>query len=787
MTSANDATDRNSGTDFLRDIVREDLHSGKHRRVMTRFPPEPNGYPHIGHAKSICLNFGIAEEFDGVCNLRFDDTNPETEDMEYVEAIQRDVRWLGFDWQDRLFFASDYFEDLYRQAVHLIETDKAYVDSLDEEEIREYRGTISEPGRPSPYRDRSVEENLDLFARMRAGEFEDGAHVLRAKIDLAADNMLMRDPVLYRIRKQSHYRTGDDWCIYPLYDFTHCLSDAFEGITHSFCTLEFENNRELYDWVIEHSTVPTRPRQYEFARLNVSYTITSKRKLLQLVQEGFVSGWDDPRMPTLSGLRRRGVPPRAIRDFCDRIGVAKTHNVIDYAQLEFAIRDVLNREAPRVLAVLRPLKVVIENYPTAETDPPEWLEADYFPHDVPGEGSRPLPFTREIYIERDDFEEDPPPGYFRLAPDREVRLRYAYVIRCTGVIKDDAGEIVELRCSYDPDTRGGRTADGRKVQGTIHWVSAAHSLPAEVRLYDRLFVHEDPGGQDEDFSTFLNPESLETLSDCRVEPGLDEAVAGDRFQFERQGYFAVDSDSSSDRLVFNRTVTLRDTWAKLVDAGEAAERRAAAAAKAERKAAAKERQRQASLAATETPRLTAEEEVARERYRGLGAADQDARLLAQRPDLGEFWAQVLEAGADPENAVRWVVNEVGRELKEREVSELAFGAAELAELLALVGDGTITTRAAKEVFAELAGAGGRPLDIVRAKGLEQLDDDGELTTIVDTVLRDHPGQVTAFRGGKTALMGFFVGQVMKASGGRADPRRVRELLGQQLGDGSGDG
>jgi glutaminyl-tRNA synthetase len=787
MTNPSDTTARSGGSDFLRDIVREDLESGRHTRVLTRFPPEPNGYPHIGHAKSICLNFGIAADFGGLCNLRFDDTNPATEDMEYVEAIKRDVRWLGFDWEDRLFFASDYFEDLYRQAVHLIETGKAYVDSSSEEEIREYRGTISEPGRPTPFRDRSAEENLDLFARMRAGEFADGAHVLRAKIDLAAKNMLMRDPVLYRIRKASHYRTGDAWCIYPLYDFTHCLSDAFEDVTHSICTLEFENNRELYDWVIEHSTVTTRPRQYEFARLNLSYTVTSKRKLLQLVQEGVVAGWDDPRMPTLSGMRRGGVPPRAIREFCERIGVAKTHNVIDMAQLEFAVRDVLNQEAPRVLAVLRPLKVVIEDYPADGAEAVEWLDADDFPHDIPREGSRRLPFSREIYIERDDFEEDPPPGYFRLAPGREVRLRYAYVIRCVAVIKDDAGEVVELRCAHDPDSRGGQTADGRKVQGTLHWVSAAHSLPAEVRLYDRLFVDEDPGGQEEDFKTFLNPSSLEVLTGCRVEPGLGGAAAGDSFQFERQGYFVVDPDSTPDGLVFNRTVTLRDTWAKVSDSGDAGERRRIAAQKAKTKAAEKQRQRRASSAQTEAPRRTAEQEAAFERHRDRGAAEADARVLAQRPELGELYAAVVAAGADPGHAARWVVHEVGRELKDRGLAELGFGAGDLAELLALIDGGTITVTAGKEVLAEMAALGGSPAEIVRARGLEQLGDEAELARIVDAALSDNPDQVAAFRAGKTALMGFFVGQVMKASRGRADARQVRRLLDERLPDGGADG
>ena len=557
-----------SGLDFIRQIVVEDQQSGKHDgRVQTRFPPEPNGYLHIGHAKSICLNFGLAVEHGGFCNLRMDDTNPTTESEEYARAIEEDVRWLGFDWSDRFYYASDYFEQLHEYALQLIREGKAYVCDLRGKEVSEYRGLWNEPGRDSPYRNRSIEDNLDLFTRMRAGEFEDGSRTLRAKIDMASPNMNLRDPAIYRIRRVPHYRSGDDWCIYPMYDFTHPLSDALEDITHSLCTLEFEDHRPLYDWFLEHVDAPSRPRQIEFARLNLSYTVLSKRKLLELVGEGHVSGWDDPRMPTLVGFRRRGYTPEAIRDFCDRIGIAKANSIVSIAQLQDAVRQDLNQRAPRVMGVLRPLKVVIENYPEGQV---EEVEAVNNPEDESA-GTRPLPFSRELYVERTDFREDPPKKYFRLAPEREVRLRYAYFITCREVIKDpETGEVVELRCTYDPETRGGYAPDGRKVRGTIHWVSASHAVEAEVRLYDHLFSKINPEDVDEggSYKDALNPESLETLAGCRVEPSFARAQPGHRVQFERQGYFCVDTDTSADRLVVNRTVTLRDTWAKIEKAEE---------------------------------------------------------------------------------------------------------------------------------------------------------------------------------------------------------------------------
>ncbi len=544
---------------FIEAIILEDLRTGKHTDIVTRFPPEPNGYLHIGHAKSICLNFGLAEKFGGKCHLRFDDTDPEKESVEYAEAIKRDVKWLGFDWGEGLYHAADYFEQLYGYAVELIKNGKAYVDDLSPEEIREYRGTLTEPGRESPYRNRSVEENLDLFQRMRAGEFPDGSRVLRAKIDMTSPNMNMRDPVLYRIKRADHYRTGDEWCIYPMYDFTHPISDALEGITHSICTLEFEDHRPLYDWVLENVSVPCRPQQIEFARLNLSYTITSKRKLLRLIEEGYVAGWDDPRVPTLAGVRRRGYTPEAIRDFCERVGVAKKNSTVDMAMLEHCVREDLNQRAPRAMAVLRPLKVVIENYPEGQV---EELEAINNPED-PGMGTRKLPFSREIFIEQEDFMEVPPKGYRRLAPGREVRLRYGYVIKCEDVLKDEDGNVVELWCTYDPATLGGGTPDGRKVRGIIHWVSAAHAVPAEVRLYDRLFTIENPG-EVEDYLSYVNPESLVVLKDCKLEPSLAKAEPGDFYQFERQGYFCADIvDSKPGELVFNRTVALKDSWARM--------------------------------------------------------------------------------------------------------------------------------------------------------------------------------------------------------------------------------
>jgi glutaminyl-tRNA synthetase len=550
---------------FIQTIINEDLRTGKNGgRVHTRFPPEPNGYLHIGHAKSICLNFGLAAANNGITNLRFDDTNPSKEEVEYVESIKTDVHWLGFDWEDRLYYASDYFELLYSFAVQLIKAGKAFVCDLSAQEIKDYRGTLTEPGKESPYRNRSVEENLDLFERMRAGEFEDGSRVLRAKIDMTSPNLNMRDPVIYRILRATHHRTGDKWCIYPMYDYAHPLSDALEAITHSVCTLEFADHRPLYEWFIDNVDYDAakygRPQQIEFARLNLTHTVMSKRKLRQLVEEGYVSGWDDPRMPTISGLRRRGYTPASIRDFCERIGVAKRDSMVDIALLEHCIREELNFKAPRVMAVLQPLKVIIDNYPEGQV---EWLQAENNPED-PAAGSRKIPFSREIYIEHEDFKENPPKKFFRLIPGGEIRLKSAYIIKCEEVIKDEQGKIIELHCTYDPDSKSGGPTAGRKIKGTSHWVSAIHAIPAEVRLYDHLFLQEDPEGDEtEDFTSNINPGSLETLTLCMLEPSLADAVTENRYQFMRQGYFCVDPDSTPDKLVFNRIVSLRDTWAKM--------------------------------------------------------------------------------------------------------------------------------------------------------------------------------------------------------------------------------
>lgn len=769
--------ERREGLDFIREIVLRDVESGRYGgRVVTRFPPEPNGYLHIGHAKSIALNFGIAEEFGGVCHLRFDDTNPETEDMEYVEAIMRDVRWLGYDWGDKLFFASDYFEQLYQYAERLILEGKAYVDSLDEEGIRQYRGTVTEPGRPSPYRNRSVEENLDLFRRMRAGEFPDGAHVLRAKGDLASPNMKMRDPLLYRIRHAKHYRTGDAWCIYPMYDYAHPISDAIEGITHSICTLEFENNRAIYDWLLDNLFKEPRPHQYEFARLNLDYTVMSKRKLLQLVEEGHVAGWDDPRMPTIAGLRRRGYTPESIRLFCQRIGVDKTNSRVQLEVLEDAIRDDLNARAPRVMAVLRPLKVTLTNFPP---DRVEWLDADYWPRDIGKEGSRPVPLTREVYIERTDFSLNPPEGWTRLTLRGEVRLRHAYFIRCDEVVTDPtSGEVIELRCSYDPDSLGKPATANRKRSTAIQWVSAAHAIPVEVRLYNRLFTVPNPDEVEEGktFKDYLNPNSIQVIERALVEPSLAKAEIGSRYQFVRHGYFIIDLDSTDEKLVFNRIVELPDTFAAkttLVAKGRPAREKPEAPAEVVVGSISEERER---LRAAD-PWL-AEKYAAFQETLGLTAEQADP-LTSSRATV-TFFEAALSTGADPRGVANWINNEVLRLLKERSVDELPFGGEALGELVRLVETGVITTAAAKIVYAEMAAHGGSPQEIVRRLGLDQTLDEKELIAVIRRTLDRLPQKVAEYRAGKHSLLGMFTGQVMRAVAGKADPRRVQELLRQEL-------
>ncbi|CAN5723894.1 glutamine--tRNA ligase/YqeY domain fusion protein [soil metagenome] len=687
------------------------------------------------------------------------------------------VKLLGYDWGPHLYFAADYFDDMYAYAEFLVQEGRAYVDSSTEEEVRELRGTVTEPGRPSTYRDRSPEENLELFRRMRAGEFGNGAHVLRAKIDLSAPNMLLRDPVIYRIRHAHHYRTGDRWCVYPLYDYAHPIEDAIEGITHSLCTLEFENNRALYDWVVEgwqhfersRGRVPYQPRQYEFARGNLEYTVVSKRKLLELVKGGHVSGWDDPRMPTLAGLRRRGVTPEAIRAFWERMGIAKTENRIEIGALEFAIRDDLNPRVPRVLCVLRPLRVTITNYPEDQT---EQLEAPYYPHDVPREGTRKLPFSRVLYIDRDDFMEKPPKGYFRLAPGREVRLRYAYMITCNEVVRDSTGEVVELRCTYDPETRGGHAPDGRTVKGTIHWVSAEHSLSCEVRLYDRLFSVPNPDEGDEDFKAYLNSESLVVLSDARIEPSVGEDSAGSRYQFERQGYFCSDLvDSSPGALVFNRTVTLRDTWARVAQAGQAPEK--ARQPRAEKRGSAPE----AVPVQTPTPELTGEAVRYQEEF---GLAPHEAVVLGRSEGIAGLFEATVHLGSRPKSVVGWIVNDLLPELKANGINEIAFNPQDLHALIGIVDDGTISRSAGKTVLAEMVQGGGDPREIAERRGLQQISDPAVLSPAVEEVIAANAGKAEEYRKGKVGLLGFFVGQVMARTGGKANAEVVRGLVALRL-------
>lgn len=777
-----------SRSNFIRNMVEEDLRTGKyHGRVVTRFPPEPNGYLHIGHAKSIVLNFSLAQEYGGVCHMRFDDTNPASEDIEYVESIQRDIKWLGFDWGDKLFFASDYYERLYDFAVELVKKDLAYVDSLNEEEIRIYRGTVAEPSKPSPYRDRSVEENLDLLERMKRGEFEDGAHVLRGKIDLASPNMKMRDPLLYRIRKSPpHYRRGNDWCIYPMYDFAHCLSDAIEGITHSLCTLEFENNRDIYDWILENVKLDIlpRPEQTEFARLKLNYCVMSKRKLLRLVKEGHVSGWDDPRMTTISGMRRRGYTPEAIRDFAERVGVSKANSVVDFGMLEFSVRNDLNFRCPRVMCVLEPLKVVVEDYPEGKTE--EW-NALLFPHEIPKEGSRVLPFSREIWIDRSDFEEHPPKGFHRLSPGAEVRLRHGYVIRCRDVIKDKHGNVVELRCTHDPDTLG-RAPEGRKVKGIIHWVSVPHAHPAEVRIYDRLFSHPDPDNTGDEFIAHLNKDSLSVIKQAWVEPSIANDPTGSRYQFERLGYFVSDIvDSKPNALVFNRIVTLRDSWGKQqdqlsfaslseVEAHPVAESKGAAEKEASRPAKKSKAEIREKIRAN-TPELS-------ERYerfqREWGLSADDADVLTGDLDVALFFEAAITAYQQPRSVANWFVNELLRELKDSSVRELRFDATAFAALVALVDNNTISGKIAKQVFSEMMKTGERPENIVERLGLRQITDTSVLESVIDKVLADNPEPVARFKSGEKALQGFFVGQIMKATKGQANPQQVNALLLQKL-------
>lgn len=747
-------------TDFIRTIINDHLRTDEHGgKVVTRFPPEPNGHLHIGHAKSICLNFGLAKEYHGKCHLRFDDTDPVKEDALFERAIEDIIHWLGFDWGNNLYHASDYFDQLYDWAVELIKKGKAYICSLSLDEIRDYRGTVMEPGKNSPYRERSIEENLDLFEKMKNGEFADGEHVLRAKIDMASPNMKMRDPLLYRIRHVSHHVTGDKWCIYPLYDFAHCLSDAIEGITHSICTLEFENNRELYDWIIDELNTPSKPRQYEFARLNINYTVMSKRKILELVEDKHVNGWDDPRLLTLAGLRRRGYTPEAIRNFCASVGIAKANSVVDFAQLEFAIRDDLNYKAPRVLAVLDPLKVVITNYPKNKE---EEFDAPYFPEDIPKEGSRKIHFSREIYIERDDFMENPPKGFFRLALGKEVRLRYGYIIRCNEVVKDTQGNIVELRCTYDEDTPLGRNpTDGRRIKGTIHWVDARTALLAEVRVYDRLFTIENPGAED-DYLSYLNPESLIVYGDAVIEPSVKGTPGETHFQFERQGYFVTDLvESSASKLVFNRTVALKDSWKKQQN----------------KPAKAKEAVKTKPFIVEEKTKVVLsekQEKVALHYQNEIKLSEDYAIILAQDPIIANYLDEAIKVYDNPQGIANWLINELLRE------KDLPIVPKNLALLVQCIDDGIISTKIAKDIFKEMLTSEKSPENIIEEKGLKQITNIDELSPIIDQLIADNPDIVEQIKAGRTNKISFFVGQVMKKTGGKANPKIVNQLLMDKL-------
>jgi glutaminyl-tRNA synthetase len=761
-------------SDFIRDIIEDDLRTGKHDgRVVTRFPPEPNGYLHIGHAKSICLNFGVAEQYGGHCYLRFDDTNPLTEGVEYVDSIIQDVSWLGFSFGDRARYASDYFEEMYQLADELITEGKAYVDHLSDEEIKDYRGSLGEPGCPSPYRARTLEENLALFREMRVGDLPDGNCVLRAKIDMAAPNMKMRDPLLYRIRHARHHRTGDAWPIYPMYDWAHPLSDGIEGVTHSICTLEFESNRELYDWVIENTRVSerhgfSRPRQYEFARLNLDHTVLSKRKLLALVEEGHVSGWDDPRMPTIAAMRRRGFRPEAIRAFADLVGVAKVNSTVDIEKLDFCIRDDLNWTAPRVMGVLRPLKVTITTWPEGKV---EALTARYFPPDVGKPGERTIPLVGQILIERDDFVLDPPDGYQRLAPGRTVRLRYGPCITCDEVVRE-RGEVVEVRCHHLPDSIG-KNPPGVKVSGVIHWVPAAPSVPAEVRIYDRLFL----SGRPDDGSAELNPQSAEVIDGARLEPSLAGADPGSRWQLERVGYFVFDTADSRDTApVLNRIVTLRDSWPERVQPP------------------APTLDPKTAKSSTRPPKRSRTEYRAEARVRDLvlaerfatwpsayGLAAGDVDLLTGDRPTGDLFEAAVASGAPPAAVARWVINELPRELGDLSLDETQLSGRGVGELVLAAESGEITGAAAKEVFAEMVLRGGDPQQIIAQRGLAQVNDEATIAAIVDEVLVSNPDKVDQYRAGKTGLFGFFVGQVVRSSQGKANPQVVQRLLGGRLG------
>ncbi len=757
--------EKDPGSNFIHQIVEQDLEKGTNGdRVLTRFPPEPNGYLHIGHAQSIGLNFSIASKYGGKTNLRFDDTNPTTEDIEFVESIKRDIKWLGFDWEDRLYFASDYFEKLYDLAIGLVRKGKAYVDSSSLEEIREMRGSVTEPGQNSPFRDRSVEENLELFAGMRAGEFTDGSHVLRAKIDMASPNMLLRDPLLYRIRKAHHYRTGDDWCIYPMYDYAHPLSDAIEGVTHSICTLEFEVHRPLYDWLIKNADVTFVSRQYEFARLNPDFMVTSKRKLKKLVAEGHVSGWDDPRMPTIAGLRRRGVTPTAIRAFCEKAGVSKVDSRTGISLFEYCLRDELNSIAPRRMAVLEPLKITLSNWEDGRV---EMMPAPYGPifdgknekglEGSSSEDKRLMPLTKELFIERSDFSVEAPKGFKRLIPGGDVRLRHGYIITCDEVVRNESGDVEELICSYDPSSKSGSDKSGKKVKGTIHWVSASRSVPVRINLFDRLFAVENPNivQEGQSFMDHLNPDSLRVIEKARVEPSVLDLSKEERIQFERHGYFFQDEESSEEELVFNMIVGLRDTWA----AGE-------------EKTSKNNEEKDAHVQKEQV--LSDEQIKARDEILSqYDISDEFAIIISESELLIKVMSETVQTGSSASDAANWVVNDVLRVSKD---GDLKFTGAQLAELISMVNADHISASIGRKVFEEMASSGKDPESIVEEESLSQISDSSELQAIVNQVLEEHADKVEIYRSGKTGVAGFLVGQVMQKTGGKANPKMVKDLI-----------
>lgn len=744
---------------FLQTIVEKDLQSGKYKEIITRFPPEPNGFPHIGHAKSIFINFGIARDYNGHCNLRMDDTNPTKEDTQYVEALKDAVLWLGYKWEGNIHFTSDYFTQIHKYAIKLITMGKAYVDSVDEEKMRELRGTVTEAGKRSKYAKRTVAENLDMFERMRKGEFKDGEHVLRAKIDMSAANMKMRDPLMYRIRHTEHFRTGNKWCIYPMYDFAHSLSDYIEGVSHSICTLEFENNRDIYNWVLDTlDLTPPRPYQYEFARLGINYTVMSKRKLLELVKGKYVDGWDDPRLPTIAGLRRKGYTPESIVTFCEKVGIAKANSMVDIAQLEFTIRADLNTKVPRVMCVLDPLKITLVNY----KEKGEKLDASYYPDDVPKKGSRALPFSREIYIERDDFEENPPKGYFRLTPEQPVRLKHGYIIACKEIIKDINGCITEIKAEYYPTSQSGSDSSGIKVKSAIHWVSADTAKRVEVRLYDRLYSSEIPESIED-----LNPNSLKVITDALIEPAVVNEKPDERFQFERQGYFYADPiDYTDEKPVYNKIVGLKDSWGKKTKVTP-------------QKSQTKEKKEQID---GEVVAMTPEQEKLFDRYKKeLKLNGEIANTLARDADLSAFFEMALKVLYSPINLANIITNEVAREIKQSSKDSLKFTPNQIAELIKMVDKATISNKIAKQVFEEMVTSGANPKEIVEKRGLLQISDPDHIGRVIDEIIEKNYENLEKFRAGNKKLLGFFVGQVLKATGGKANPKLVNQLLVQKLG------